>query len=274
MCCVDPKSTSSQSSYSNRKQENEEKFRNQSYYEAFEKLVVILREIKEFIQDVTYLSGYRKFISSNVVKERFQQLIEEFDHIVNKLQLTMAIANEEERKEDVKILQKDIDEMTKFLEKIGGGVTTTDKKISNVFEHILTLKGQSSEKPIINTIDPNELIELANNQNATPTRNEHKIHNKLYKGLEVVCKIINENNKSDKIGTISNSELAILSNLSKSDYIIKFYGLSHKDGNTFGVFGWAENNLRELYEKFEIEWPRKLKIALNICCGIIFLHGW
>ncbi|RIA93662.1 hypothetical protein C1645_609220 [Glomus cerebriforme] len=270
-----------------RKQENEKKFRKQTYYISFEKFVAILREIKGFIQDVTHLSGYRKFISSSHIKERFQQLITDFDSVVGDLQLAMVIANEEERRNDVDILQEDINEMTKFLEKIEGGVTTIDKKISNVLEHILTLKGKSSEKgfnPTINRIDPNELKE-PNGIQGTASRNKHKIHKKLYRGLDVACKIIIEanNNKSDKTDkpeTISNrvhAELAILSNLGKCDYIINFHGLCHndKDGSTLGVFGWAENgNLRELYEKFDIEWPRKLKIALNICRGITFLHGW
>jgi hypothetical protein len=66
-----------------------------------------------------------------------------------------------------------------------------------------------------------------------------------------------------------------LSNLGKCDYIINFYGLCEEDRSILGVFGWAEyGNLRELYEKFDIEWPLKLKIAINICRGIIFLHGW
>ena len=192
----------------------------------------------------------------------------------------MVIANEEERRKDVDILQEDIEEMTKFLEKIEGGVTTIDKKISNVLEHILTLKGKSSEKdfnPVINTIEPNELLEPTSIKNTGSARNKHKIHKKLYRGLDVACKIINEDNKSDKTEMSSriHAELAILSNLGKCDYIINFYGLSHKDGNPLGVFRWAENgNLREFYERFEIEWSRKLKIALNICRGITFLHGW
>ncbi|PKK77531.1 kinase-like protein [Rhizophagus irregularis] len=69
------------------KQENEKKFRNQSYYYNFERFVAILREIKGFIQDVTHLSGYRKFISSVHIKERFQQLITDFDSVVADLQL-------------------------------------------------------------------------------------------------------------------------------------------------------------------------------------------
>ena len=237
-----------------RKQENVKKFRKQSYYISFEKFIAILREIEGFIQDVTHLSGYRKFISSNAIKERFQQLIQEFDSIVGDLQLAMVIANKEERRKDVDILLEDIDEMTKFLEKIEGGVTTTDKKISNIFEHILTLKSRSTERdfnPVINIIEPNELMEPTSIKDTASAHNIQKpIYKKFYRGLDVACKISNR----------FNTELAILSNLGKCDYIINFYGLSHKDGNPLGVFRWAENgNLREFYERFEIEWSRKLK---------------
>ncbi|EXX70174.1 polo kinase CDC5 [Rhizophagus irregularis DAOM 197198w] len=201
----------------------------------------------------------------------------------------MVIANEDERRSDIAMLQEDIDEMTKFLEKIEGGVTTIDKKISNVLEHILTLKGKSSERdfnPIINRIDPNELREpVGGSQPVVSSRNKHKIHKKLYRGQDVACKLIaEEQNKPDKSDKSSetvtpipsrvHSELAILSNLGKCDHVINFHGLCEKDGSVLGVFGWAENgNLRELYEKFDIEWPRKLKIALNICRGITFLHA-
>ncbi|POG68501.1 hypothetical protein GLOIN_2v1635892 [Rhizophagus irregularis DAOM 181602=DAOM 197198] len=94
------------------------KFRNQSYYFNFERFVAILREIKGFIQDVTHLTGYRKFISSVHIKERFQQLITDFDSVVADLQLAMVIANEDERRSDIAMLQEDIDEMNKFLKKL------------------------------------------------------------------------------------------------------------------------------------------------------------
>ncbi|CAG8622703.1 5613_t:CDS:2 [Rhizophagus irregularis] len=270
-----------------RKQENESKFRKQSYYISFEKFVAILREIRTFVQDVTHLSGYRKFNSSDHIKIMFQQLIIDFDNIVGDLQLSMVNANDEERRIDIEILQEDMFEMTTFLEKIEGGVTTFDKKISNVFEHILTLKNKSSERgfnPIINKIDSNELFEPIDSQGKVV--NKYKIHKKRYRGQDVACKIIDEYdqfNKNDqpwmksKLETSLNkvrAELAILSNLGKCDYIINFYGLCEMDGNTLGVFGWTENgNLKELYEKFDIGLSRKLKIALNICRGITFLHG-
>ncbi|CAG8648328.1 13330_t:CDS:2 [Funneliformis mosseae] len=163
-----------------RKQENEKNFRNQNYYFHFERFVATLRDIKGYIQDVTILSGYRKFISSGAIKERFQQL------------------------KDVNILQEDIEEMTKFLQKIEGGVTTIDKKISNVLEHILTLKGKSFEKdfnPTIKHIQPNELIDPPNNPTSSTRNKQVKIQKKRYRGLDVACKVIvfptEENNKSD-----------------------------------------------------------------------------
>ncbi|POG68498.1 kinase-like domain-containing protein [Rhizophagus irregularis DAOM 181602=DAOM 197198] len=174
--------------------------------------------------------------------------------------------------------------MTRFLEKINGGVTTSDKKISNIFEYIITLKGKSPEKvfnPIINIIDSNELKEpVGGSQPVVSSRNKYKIHKKLYRGQDVANKLITEDKfdkSSETVPSISSrvhSELAMLSNLGKCDYIIKLHGLCEKDGSVLSVFEWAENgNLRELYKKFDIEWPRKLTIAINICRGITFLHG-
>ncbi|UZO27471.1 uncharacterized protein OCT59_019664 [Rhizophagus irregularis] len=216
-----------------RKQENERKFRNQSYYFNFERFVAILREIKGFIQDVTHLTGYRKFISSVHIKERFQQLITDFDSVVADLQLAMVIANEDERRSDIAMLQEDIDEMNKFLKKL------------KVVWQLLIIR--------LVIIDSKELKEpIGGSQPAASSRNKYKIYKKLYRGQDVACKLIDEEqNKSDKSDKSSET-----------------------DGIVLSVFGWAENgNLRELYEKFDIEWPRKLKIALNICRGIIFLHG-
>ncbi|GBC04546.1 hypothetical protein RclHR1_05730002 [Rhizophagus clarus] len=232
------------------KEENEKQFCNQLYYYSFERLVVILREIKEFVQDVTHLSGYKKFISSDHIKERFQQLIIDFDSVVSDLQLAMVIANEEKRKMDIDILQEDINEMTKFLEKIEGGVTTIDKRISNVLKYILTLKDKSSESgfnPTINRIDSNELNEPFGNLTSVSAHNKHRIHKKLYRGQDVACKLIIEEYKPDReksseipsqISNKIHAELAILSNLGKCDYIIKFHGLYEKDGGVFGVFDW------------------------------------
>ena len=84
----------------------------------------------------------------------------------------------------------------------------------------------------------------------------------------MACKIIAEE-KPEKSRV--HAELSILSNLGKCNFIVNFHGLCEKDGTTLDIFGWAENgNLKELYEKYDIEWSRKLKIITNIVAGLLF----
>jgi hypothetical protein len=50
------------------KLENEKNFCKQTYYYPFERFIVILREIKEFVQDVTHLSGYKNLFQAITLK--------------------------------------------------------------------------------------------------------------------------------------------------------------------------------------------------------------
>ncbi|CAJ0852250.1 18181_t:CDS:2 [Entrophospora sp. SA101] len=72
----------------------------------------------------------------------------------------MIIASDEDRKKEIEVLNNDIAEMSKFLQTIEAGVTTIDKKISHVLEHVLILQDKKKDKdfsPPIKKIPPNEI---------------------------------------------------------------------------------------------------------------------
>jgi serine/threonine protein kinase len=61
--------------------------------------------------------------------------------------------------------------------------------------------------------------------------------------------------------------------LSECKHIIRFYGTSSIEDRNVMVFEWAEHGtLKHLYEQKEIKWHYKVRIALNICRGLIFLQ--
>ncbi|RGB36213.1 kinase-like domain-containing protein [Rhizophagus diaphanus] len=66
-----------------------------------------------------------------------------------------------------------------------------------------------------------------------------------------------------------------LKELKKSDHIIKFFGVAQDNYKFYLVTEWMENgNLYEYYTKnrYNINWETKIKIALDVCCGIAYLH--
>ncbi|RIB26912.1 kinase-like domain-containing protein [Gigaspora rosea] len=98
----------------------------------------------------------------------------------------------------------------------------------------------------------------------------YPILRKFYKNfVDVACKPIrDEQNDEFKL------QLEILRILGQSPYVLKFYGLSCVDCFDVMVFDWAEHGtLKELYNKFDIPWTRKIQIIRDICRGLISLRS-
>ncbi|PKY45724.1 kinase-like protein [Rhizophagus irregularis] len=61
--------------------------------------------------------------------------------------------------------------------------------------------------------------------------------------------------------------------LSECKHILRFYGVSSVENYSVMVFEWAERgSLRQLYEQKDIQFHYKVRIALEICRGLIFLQ--
>lgn len=90
-------------------QENEAKFRDEGYYKSFCKFRLVLQEIQKFATDVTQFNRVKKFFRANKISERFKQLADDFDIVMKELDFTMAISNEEQRRIDQDILEKELE---------------------------------------------------------------------------------------------------------------------------------------------------------------------
>jgi len=91
----------------------EKDLKNQEWYNAFNRFVDNLEEIKTFVKEVSSLHGYKKYLKSSLVKEKFDQLTNDYDNIMKDLHFTMVVSNEEQRLYDNECLMEDIAEMSK-----------------------------------------------------------------------------------------------------------------------------------------------------------------
>ncbi|GES77775.1 kinase-like domain-containing protein [Rhizophagus clarus] len=78
------------------KEDNLEQFLNQDYYESFENFVTCLEKIKEFFYNISQLSKFEKVIKSGNIKEKFQDIINEFDICAHDLNLAISITTNEQ----------------------------------------------------------------------------------------------------------------------------------------------------------------------------------
>ncbi|RHZ46439.1 hypothetical protein Glove_621g60 [Diversispora epigaea] len=259
-----------------RQAENEINFRNQEYFKSFIRFIDIMKRIKNFIADVSNLNKYQKFLHSSSVKDRFDSLAKDFDVVMTELHFTTAVANDEQRRIDKSALESDVDNMTKFLEKIDDDIIDQNQKINIVLQEVSLMKERldhpdSSNKTEIKSTELGDPFV----SKATDRRGKSlQVFKKIYKNFEVACKPINLQNEDFNEVTKIQGELAILEKLRDAPNIIRFYGLSNVDNSKVMVFEWADHgSLRELYCKYDIAWHGKVRIALDICRGLTFLHS-
>ncbi|RIB24353.1 kinase-like domain-containing protein [Gigaspora rosea] len=227
-----------------RKKNYEKNFRDINYYKTFLKFIDVMERIKQFIKEVSTISGFKREID--------------------------AIA-----------LKSDLEEMSKFLETIGGDVVDANQNINNVLKEVLIIKNQlrfqnSITKNIRATeIEPRELNDpqIGNSTDTRGNKESPLVKKLLNRAIEVACKLTkiidDDTSESQKIQT----QLAILGKLKDSPNILKFYGLSKISNYRVTVFEWAElGTLQELYDENDIAWCSKVQIALDICRGLVFLH--
>ncbi|PKY26681.1 kinase-like protein [Rhizophagus irregularis] len=258
------------------KKNNEENFRKLEYYKSFLRFVDVLKSIKAFIGEVSTIQGYKRFFSANMIRKKFDSLISEFEVAIRELNFTMTVANEEQRIIDQKALERDIAEMTRFLEKIDGNIIDSTNTLNTVIQEVMIIKKQIEtskvEKFKVTNITPNELLDPLYCQSRG--RKEPYICKKVYKGQDIACKPANIFDDSNMDVQKIQAQLVILSKLKDSTNILKFYGISKVDGNQVMMFEWAEfGTLRELYVEKDISWHDKVLIALDICRGLTFLHS-
>jgi hypothetical protein len=257
-----------------RKQRNEDKLNDDEYYKAFNRLTYILKEIKEFAADITNIHGFRKYTKAHLVKEKFQKLTSDYDVIMKDLHFTMAVANEDQKKIDEAALQEDLDEMSKYLVKIRNDILENNDNIHDMVKHMINhLDDEKLPLHNVNRIQSKDLISpLQEKSDDKRGKSTNLVIRKIYKGLEVACKFMS-NNEEMKICSKTQRHFNILMKLSECKHILRFYGISMIENKNVTVFEWAElGTLRQLYLKKHILWHYKVRIALEICRGLIFLQ--
>ncbi|KAF0435296.1 kinase-like protein [Gigaspora margarita] len=270
------------------KQANEEKFRNQKYYYAFVRFVNVLENIKKFAKEITQLSCFQKFINANAIKDAFDKNIKEFEDVCSDLHFTIAMYDVERREQEAKNVAEDIDVLNKSMNEVKSNLKVVMNEVAALASSMENLNIQASRSagrattmrtPLNEaykapTVDPNQLNEpFASDDNVRGSRKT--VVKKLFRGLEVACKKVpNIENNDTAQSQKGQTELIILLKLGTlCPNVVTFYGLSKVDNNDVMVFNWTSyGNLKEMYTKYEIKWPLKLKFARDICNGLVFVH--
>ncbi|RGB31473.1 kinase-like domain-containing protein [Rhizophagus diaphanus] len=260
-----------------RKQRNEDKFRNDDYYKAFNRFIYILEDIKSFAEDISTIHCFRKYTEAYLIKESFQKLTNDYDVAMKDLHFTMAVADEEQRSIDFEAMEIDLAEMNKYLKKMYTDILEKDNKVDmihNMVKHMINHYDKPSHDVNKIKVDSKDLTPPSRGRSDDERgKGPNFVIRKIYKkGQEVACKtILNNEEECSKTQKV----LEILTKLFECKHILRFYGISTIDNHDVMVFEWAERGtLKQFYEqkRMQITLHCKLRIALGICRGLIFLQ--
>ncbi|CAG8773773.1 36921_t:CDS:2, partial [Gigaspora margarita] len=248
------------------KRELESYFRHK---DIFNKYKHSLEKIKEFAKEIEKLEG--KFIYPyKQVKEKYEKLLKEHENCekqVHPILIKIIMLKQESQ-------QKDFMDIHKILDNVSN--ENKDEKIKEIKTIVQDLIEKSDLDINLPRIDP---IYLSDPPHAVDSKTDNESDMKqddcvqkkrvvkkvLRHIVEVACKPI----------THFEQNRAVVNKLKKfSDCrkIIKFYGISKINDDEILVFEWASlGSLKSFYEKKSINWELKVKIAHDICTGLLFL---
>ncbi|CAJ0832273.1 14871_t:CDS:2, partial [Entrophospora sp. SA101] len=260
------------------KEENEENFRKESYFKAFNRLEVVLKNIETFIKDISNYGGFRKFINADHIKKCYNDLVRNLEGACADLQFNVILSSYHTMREQDNNTEG---YFAKIWEKLENVETMQHSELVLIKKLNKCLVSDNVEfNPIIKLakIDPKDIDDVKSNcRKSTDLRgaNNRIVKKILRKTVEVACKNILNYPRDDDTSESKKfqAKLAIL-NAIQCKYIIKFYGISNVNSHDALIFGWAEKgNLKDLYNTHYIDWVTKLKISYDVIRGLLFMHS-
>ncbi|CAG8747996.1 14380_t:CDS:2 [Rhizophagus irregularis] len=261
-----------------RRRKQKRKENDKVFHDAFHKFIYVLEEIKKFTTKISKIHGFKRYTTAISVKEKFIRLTDEYDKAMNDLHFTMAVANDEQRRIEKEALEEDIVEFEEYLKTMDKKVDNIDGKVDNILDGVQYIQNCINDKVVLHGAKKIDSIDLVSPPRPNPDDvrsggSSNVVIRKIFKGQEVACKKISNTEEEMKSNPDVQKHLKILTILSDCNHILKFYGVSKIGIDSMMIFEWAgRGTLRELYEKKDINWHCKVRIALNICRGLVFLQ--
>ncbi|CAG8600476.1 22819_t:CDS:2 [Cetraspora pellucida] len=252
------------------KESNIETFQNQSFLDALVKFSNTVRTIKKFVLDISQMNQRKRFFNATEIRGTIDKLRQDFNDAMSDLQFSIIANQMIDKIEEDKKIENDLNTMQQYLIKILECVETTAEQVQKIAIANEVLNNDS-KRNIWNTfkapqIDPKDVTD------PRIGASHGKVVKKVYMSLNVACKPIEILNNDSPQSYKQQGRLAILNELQRCRYIIKFHGISKVDGHTVLVYDWADKgNLKDYYSTKPLLWKSKLQIARDICYGLNFL---
>ncbi|KAF0432150.1 serine/threonine protein kinase [Gigaspora margarita] len=263
-------------------------------YGLFLKFLQNIEKIKDFIKNVSTIERLKNYIqktdsgiSLELIKVEFEQLLDEFNQCISSIKFKSGFAQDQNpvrtmlsdinsllanffRTSCIKIFKFNIDKQIK--DALNDDIEETMK-----FIHAIQRNFGDNYNTMFN------IIEMTSTRLATKRRFSVTELLKLNKKVDDSILITNskcyDSNDSNQMNLLCD-HAALLKNLKELTLvnIIEFYGISQDESSSGLMYIVTEKaeygNLKEFYTGYKhLYRQRKLKVALGICNGLVFLNA-
>ncbi|PKK72895.1 kinase-like protein [Rhizophagus irregularis] len=267
-----------------------------TYYKILQRLVQVLHNMKEYIEEITQYNTVQKFLGTEMIEKKFKELCKEYDSCIILLNSNLSVNFNFNTEQEDKIIKEDIVQLSKFQKVLAECINDVKQKVTHtndqmnliverVSEMAITMQSMQSNMKSMTYTKDNKIQKRIDNifrisslpfedyEEADEEGRGYKIY-KLRKYVhiktkdEFAFKVVDPSH----INEVKN-QVTILMKLKDCQNIINFYGLTSNGLETYLVTEWAEKgNLREyiLDHEQNIDLKLKLKLAYDIAKGFEF----
>ncbi|RUP45623.1 Cwf15/Cwc15 cell cycle control protein-domain-containing protein [Jimgerdemannia flammicorona] len=215
-------------------------------------------------------------LSNDQVKAEYESLSRKFDESMKDLNLTTVIRTKAQIEGDSKALTADLSEIKSYLNNISDGISGVDNRLAEFIVEFRETVNSHDVKPDLleaSKIDANEVKDVSNDYNPSI--------GVIRSGSSIQFKMWMYQNAADKdFGIVTGpmreeieKEVAILKQLERCTYIIRFFGTYISAGHVHLLMEYAAHgNLEDYMKTNTLDWKMRLNIAVDISRGLSFLH--
>jgi serine/threonine protein kinase len=267
-------------------------------YSSLEDLNQVLREMRDYIEQITQSTTLLKFLKAKNSEVEFKKLCSKYDSIMISLNVSLSLNivmnNKVDEEKESKVLNEDIKEALRFQSAIAESIKISNEKtelkidrffgeIRNIANVMKKLEGANQKK--IDDIFNDSMLPFDDYKELDdePRKEILRKYEHIKTQQEYAFKILNKSAKdlgAEVINKVKN-QVTILKKLKDCHNIIRFFGLTFDEsiGKYYLVTEWAEKrNLREYIEDKRskgqnIETKLKIRFAYDIAKGLNFLSA-
>jgi hypothetical protein len=266
-----------------RRDQNKDFF-NQKNLILLQRLVNNIQQIKRFVGEISQLKGLSKNVQARSIEKNFKKLCRDFDSNVATLGFSIIADSRIQAENDKKVLRQDMDDLGKYLDEIGGSITDINKDVTSVVTKLnvinstmeqLIAENNTKSHDKSDNLFHKERLKINDYEDTSETRGNkvRKWIDKKY-GEEVAFKYVADEEDNEEHNNNVKNQITILEKLKNRDSFLKFYGLTSDGEKWYLVTEWAElGNLREYYNRYDIDVKKKLRLAVDIARGLNFLRA-